>query len=294
MTNVAESAAVAVSSMNRMQELSHYISEEVMTSVRIWDPFDGWDIPFVHIPGLHALKSDFGGLVISFLLVLLLGRIALLSQSKRNLWSRPHGLYNCLEFFVQFIRDDICIPAMGAKVGARLTPQMCSLFMLILAMNLLGACPMFDTATSNINVTTALMLVTLSLIIWAALYQKGFRGIVALFFPPDMPLPIRLALAPIELMSFLCRLFALTVRLFANMLAGHIVLFSLLGMVYLFGMWAWGVVVLAVGFQLYELFIALLQAFIFTLLSATFIGLALGHGEHAEHDEAAEAVPEHV
>lgn len=274
-TNVAHS----VLSQTKMEELAKFINEHVLETGAAQHATNAWNIPFFHVPGLNIFRREGVMLIFSFVLLLALGRLAIFLQSRRRLPIRPHGMYNLLEFGVSFVRDQIAIPAMGRELGSKMTPQMCSVFFMILTMNLCGACPLFDTATANINITTALALLTLCWILWASVSGKGVKGFMSLFFVPSLPMGIRLALAPIEIMSFFCRILALTVRLFANMLAGHIILFTLLGMVWLFGAIALPAVVLATGFQLYEIFIALLQAFIFTLLSATFIGLAM-HPEH--------------
>lgn len=274
-TNLTHSAL----SQTKMEELAGFISEHVLETGTAPHSASAWNIPFFHVPGLDIFRRDGVMILFSLLLILVIGRVAIILQSRRRLPIRPHGLYNLLEFGVSFVRDQIAVPAMGPDLGQRMTPQMCSVFFMILTMNLCGAFPILDTATSNINVTTALALVTSSWVLWASVSGKGLKGFLSLFFIPTLPAGIRFVLAPIEMMSFFCRVLSLTVRLFANMLAGHIILFTLLGMVWLFGAFALPAVLLATGFQLYEIFIALLQAFIFTLLSAKFIGLAM-YPEH--------------
>jgi F-type H+-transporting ATPase subunit a len=143
----------------------------------------------------------------------------------------------------------------------------------------MGLVPLFVTARGNLGVTAALASVTLCFMIGGAIYKNGFVGFLKCFTPPGIPWPILIMLTPLEVLGIFIRTFALTIRLFANMLAGHIVIFSLLGLVYMFGWVAVPALALAVGVYLLELMIAFLQAFIFTLLSAIFMGL-LYHPAH--------------
>ena len=191
----------------------------------------------------------------------------------------PHGLTNLLEIFVLFIRDQISIPSLGEKDGRRMAPLFCSFFFFILGLNLLGLIPIFRAATGNVNVTGALALVTLTFMIFGSIYKNGFMGFVKVFMPSGVPWPILILLTPVEFIGMFIKAFALTIRLFANMLAGHIVIYALLGLIVIFGWAALPAMALAMGVYFLELFIAFLQAYIFTLLSAMFIGQMV-HPEH--------------
>jgi F-type H+-transporting ATPase subunit a len=198
--------------------------------------------------------------------------IAIAGWAARRRTSIPTGLNNLLEAFVKFVRDQVAVPYLGPEDGVRMTPLLCTFFSFILMMNLVGLVPCFYTATSNINVTGALAAITFGFMIFGAIYRHGLVGFVRGFVPPGVPWPIAVVLVPLEIIGLLIKGVALTVRLFANELAGHIVVFSLLGLVVMFGYVALPAIVMALGIYVLELFVAFLQAYIFTLLSAIFIG----------------------
>jgi F-type H+-transporting ATPase subunit a len=192
----------------------------------------------------------------------------------------PQGWTNALEVFVLFIRNEICIPTMGDNDGRKLTPFFCSLFFFILTLNLMGLIPLFATATGNINVTAALAVVIFALMVGGCIARNGVVGFLHTLAPPGIPWPILIILAPIELAGLFIKPFALAVRLFANMLAGHIVLFAMLGLILLFGAAvAVPAIALALAIYLLEALVAFLQAYIFVFLSAMFVGMML-HPEH--------------
>ena len=184
----------------------------------------------------------------------------------------PTGLLGALEFFAKFIRDEMVIPFLGEQDGRKMAPMFCSLFFFILVMNLAGLIPCFYSATANLGVTAALAVVTLGFMIFGGIYRNGFMAFCKGFVPPGVPKIMLLMIVPIEVMSMFIRTMALAIRLFANMLAGHLVIYSLLGMIVMFGYWAAPALLGALGIYLMEVFIAFLQAYIFTLLSAIFIG----------------------
>ena len=234
-----------------------------------------WSLPFVTIPlpgvlSLHAVMLLLCGLF----LVLIFG------VAYRKDETPPRGLTNLLEIFILFVRDQIALPNIGEADGRRMTPFLCSMFFFILGLNLMGLIPLFATATANINVTAALAAVTLLFMIGGGIYRNGVGGFIKSFMPAGVPWPILVILFPIEVVGMFIKPFALTIRLFANMLAGHVVLFSLIGLAVTFGaVGALPAVAMAVGIYLLELLVAFLQAFIFTLLSALFIGSFL-HPAH--------------
>ena len=226
-----------------------------------------WVIPFTHIKLPDFLTVH--GLMVLICATLLVTLFGLLYRRNDPV---PRGLSNVLEVFVQFIRDGIAIPNLGSDDGRRMTPLFCSFFFFVLGMNLMGLVPLFATATSNVSVTAAMALVTLAFMVFGSIYKNGVGGFVKCFVPHGVPWPVLILLVPIEFAGMFIKAFALTIRLFANMLAGHIVIFSLLGLVYIFGAAAFPAVALALGIYFLELFVAFLQAYIFTLLSAMFIG----------------------
>jgi len=226
----------------------------------------------------------------------------------------PSGFMNALEAGVDFIRESIVRPNVGDKWVDTWTPLLVSLFIFILGANAIGLIPVFDvlallnhtvihaseesfltrvthggvTATGNFNVTAALATITFFTIIIAGARAHGFVKHWKNMVPHGLPLPVTLFLIPIEIMGMLVRPFALTMRLAANMTGGHIAILAILSFVFIFnqqfgpaaGMGV-GVfsLVLAVLISALEIIVVLVQAYVFTLLSAVFIGMAI----HAHH-----------
>lgn len=207
----------------------------------------------------------------------------------------PHGTCaNLLEMIVLFIRDEIAIKNIGKEEGPRYTPFLLTAFFFILFMNLIGLFPELATPTSNLGITAGLALCTFILTQVAAIraagiggYLKHLTGGVAVWLWPIM--------IPVEFLGLFTKPFALTVRLFANMLAGHIVIFFLLGLIFIFGNPAFAVVSVpfAMGIYFLELFVALVQTYIFTMLSSLFIGMAVAMGHHEDHEVAHDTAESH-
>ena len=261
-TNVLAAAAEAVERKTLVQD---YIRHHVLYHVADGNP-SVWNLPFIRVPALDVFRHDEVMLVAA--LGLLVAIFAFLYRRDREV---PHGWSNLLELFVLFVRDQIVRPYFHEGDARRMAPVFCSFFFLILTLNLLGLCPLFSAATSNISVTGGLALVTAAFMIGGAVWKKGPVGFLKYFVPPGAPLPLMVILVPVEIISFFSRVFALAIRLFANVLAGHILIFALLSMVVLFGWAAFPVVFMVVGIYFFEIFMAMLQAYIFTLLSAIFI-----------------------
>ena len=199
----------------------------------------------------------------------------------------PHGpRQNLLEMLVIFVRNEIAIPNIGKEEGPRYVPYLLSVFFFVLTLNLLGLIPWASTATSNLAVTLALALCTFVLTQVASIRAAGVGGYLK-HLTGGAPLWMWIIMIPVEVLGLFTKPFALMLRLFANMLAGHIVLFSLLGLIFILGSVA--VSALAVPFAMFvyllELFVAFLQAYIFAMLSALFIGLGVAMGHHDEHPE---------
>jgi F-type H+-transporting ATPase subunit a len=225
----------------------------------------------------------------------------------------PSGFMNALEFVVEFIRDSVVEPNVGKKWTAAWTPLLLTFFLFILAANLIGLVPIFDvlsllnrilhvspesfmgrvvhggpTVTGNYNVTAALATITFFAIIVAGARAHGFVQHWVNVVPKGLPLPLYVILIPIEILGMFVRPFALTMRLAANMTGGHIALLAVMSLVFIFtglsgaaaGIGA-GVVGLpvTVGISALEIIVILVQAYVFTLLSAVFIGMAI----HAHH-----------
>jgi F-type H+-transporting ATPase subunit a len=197
----------------------------------------------------------------------------------------PSGLGNGLEALVLYLRNEVVIPNVGAH-GNGYVPYLLTLFFFVLFANLLGMVPYGSTATGNISVTATLAIVTFIVIELAGIKAQGKAYInTIVFWPHDMSLGMKLfispILTPIELIGKFTKPFALAIRLFANMTAGHVVLLALISLIFTFGSWFLVPVpiLMALGISILELFVAFLQAFIFTLLASVFIGL-IREGAH--------------
>jgi F-type H+-transporting ATPase subunit a len=230
--------------------------------------------------------------VMLWLAAALVTLVILLAARKRSLV--PRGLYNFIELLVQFVRD-IAVSNIGKKDADRFVPYLCSAFFFILFANLLGLVPFMATATANISVTVAFALFTFAVTQYAAIRSQGIGGYLKHL---TGGVPASLAwlwpiMIPVEFLGLFTKPFALTVRLFANMVAGHFVILALLGLIFSISAWVAPVsVALALAIFMLELFVAFVQAYIFTMLSALFIGAGLVHHDehgHAGHGEAAEA-----
>ena len=255
----------AVEAVNLVQAKSDAVQAYMMHHMLDSDHWT-W-LPHVHQQMPWHLTVH-GAMVIFAVLVL----IGLLTLACRNMPAVPKGFLNAIEFFVQYIRDDIVIPFLGEQEGRKMTPLFCSFFFFILTMNLLSLVPCCFTPTANLSVTGSLALVTMFFMIAGAIYKNGVVGFMKGFVPPGLPMPLLFLIVPIEVISMFIRVMALAIRLFANMLAGHLVLFSLLGLIVMFGYWALPAFGVALAIYLLEVFVSFLQAYIFTLLSAVFIG----------------------
>ena len=191
----------------------------------------------------------------------------------------PGKAQSVLEMIVIFIRDEIAIKSMGEEDGRRWTPYLLTTFFFILFCNALGLVPYGASATGNISVTGALAAVTFGLIHGSGMKRHGVFGHWKNFLPHGLPVwmfPVALLLFVIEVLGTFFKSLALCMRLFANMIAGHMVILSFLGLIFLMGV-AFGpiFVSLALFNYLLELLVVPLQAYIFTQLTALFIGMSL-------------------
>ncbi len=213
--------------------------------------------------------------IASIFLILLFG----LSFRKRPLI--PRGFAAILEMLIIFVRDEIAISNLGEKNGKRFTPLIASFFFFVLTCNLMGLIPLFTTPTGNINVTAAMALVTLVTGQFFGIKDNGLWHHIKALIPSGVPVWLIPLMFVIELMGLLAKHFALIVRLFANMIAGHVVLFSFLSLIMIFK--TLFVAPLSVGFAVFvdllEILVAFIQAYVFTILSTLFIGMSV-HPEH--------------
>jgi len=218
-------------------------------------------------------------MVIAALLACVLFIGAARSQGRHTAQGKaPKGFANTIEATVLYIRNEVIIPNVGPH-GDRFVPYLLSVFFFILFANLLGLVPYGSTATGNISVTATLAIIAFFVIEVAGMRALGKNYISTIvYWPHDMPLPGKMAMTlimtPVEILGKFTKPFALCISLFANMTAGHVMVLALISIVFTFGSILIGIapVAMAVGIMMLEIFVALLQAYVFTLLVSSFIG----------------------
>lgn len=250
--------------------------------------------PFATLKNLHDKESGFAiskfmvwEVLIGAILVLIFSRVA----ARISRGAPPRGkLLNLFEAMIVFVRDEIAAPAMGKHEAERFTPLLWTMFFFVLFCNLFGMLPWVGAPTGAFGVTFGLACVTFATTIAAGVKRFGFIGFW-LNLVPQMDLPwwlwwLKIPIFAIELVSLVIKHFILSVRLLANMVAGHLVLLGILGLIAVAAARpALGHYALVSGisvtsstlFSLLELFVAFLQAYVFTFLSALFIGAAVHH-----------------
>lgn len=227
-------------------------------------------------PWNFSITKNVAAMLITVVLMLLF--FFSLARYYKNNTKAPSGLNNVLETLVIFVRDDIARPQIGEKKYMKFMPFLLTVFFFIWITNLLGLLPGAANVTGNISVTVSLGLFTLVLIL-----VNGNREFWKhIFWMPGIPTFVKPILAVVEVMGLFIKPIALMIRLFANITAGHIIILSLLGLIFILE--SAGVAGISVTFALFitvlELLVAFLQAFIFTMLSALFIGVAVAEHEH--------------
>ena len=268
--------------------LHAYANPSAMTAAGMYSMHEGH--PVRKSDGGHpALDLSITNFVVYEWLAIAILSIAFIVGTRRyktKPLAAPSGLQNLLESFVVYIRDEMVVPNVGTVSRAmRLMPYIMGLFFFILALNLFGLLPGNHSATGALGLTCALALTSYIVVNFIAIKDAGIGtwlhhllGGAPVFLAPIM--------VPIEIISIFTKPFALMIRLFANMTAGHIVLLSLVGLIFFFESWL--VTPVSVGFSVFiymlELLVAFLQAYIFAMLTAVFIGLALG--DHATHEHS--------
>jgi F-type H+-transporting ATPase subunit a len=276
------------------------------------------DHPLIHLPTVFGIDFSITKHVFMLWVVAALVFLIVTVTVRRYLRQDrliPSGFMSALEIVVEFVRDGIVEPNVGRKWVNSWTPLLLTFAVFILAANAIGLIPIFDvlslinhsvlhlpeesfmarvlhggtTATGNYNVTAALATITFFAIVIAGARAHGFVQHWKNLVPSGLPLPVTLMLIPIEIMGMFVRPFALTMRLAANMTGGHIAILAILSFVFIFtelsGQAVVGVgigipsVVLAVLLSALEIIVVAVQAYVFTLLTAVFIGMAI----HAHH-----------
>lgn len=281
--NTAEHAVQAADTAHKA-DIGGTLIHHITNSHQIELPFLGvYDLP--HIPDIHFLGMTLN--ISPTKHVVMMWIVALIIMVVFTLFARPklipHGLYNLLETIVVFIREEIVRPNFGDKTD-RYVSYFLTLFFFILLMNLFGLIPYAATATGNIAVTATLAIITFIVTQITAIRAQGLGGFLK-HLTGGVPWYLWLIMIPIEIIGLFTKPFALSIRLFANMTAGHVVILSLIGLIFIGkGVVAYFVAGVSVLFSLamyfLEIFVAFLQAYIFTLLSALFIGMGLQHAHH--------------
>ncbi|HEY4100954.1 MAG TPA: F0F1 ATP synthase subunit A [Gemmatimonadales bacterium] len=207
-------------------------------------------------------------------------------QRARREGRAPGGFSGMMEALILWARQELVIDNIGHEAADFYAPLILTLFFFIWVANLIGLVPWSNTPSGNLAFTGALALIAFVVIEIGGMVKLGFKGYMGTIFPPIEGLPpagniaMSIFMAPIEFMSKLVKPFALTVRLFGNMTAGHFVILAMFGIVFMFGHFGLasygigGVTALVVlGVMILELVVATIQAYVFAVLTAVFIGL---------------------
>jgi F-type H+-transporting ATPase subunit a len=265
--------------------MHHILDERVLKT-----PFGYVDLPAAHswqVGPLDMTPTKYVVFLwITGALVLLLILPAAQAAKRRQNGDAPAGGQNVVETMILFFRDQVIMPNIGHG-GERFAPFILTLFFFILTANLLGLIPYGGSVTASISVTGALAILSFITIEIAGMRALGFKGYLgtAFYWNTQLALPLRLVLfvilSIVEIVGKFVKPFALAIRLMANMVAGKIVIYSLIGLVFVFGSYAIAVgpVVMTVALTLLKIFVGFLQAYIFALLTSVFIGLI----RHAHH-----------
>jgi F-type H+-transporting ATPase subunit a len=236
----------------------------------------------IHIGGMTLDLTPTKHVVWMAIAALVAAIVLLSAASSHSRYSRdegrPRGFSAGIEAVVLYLRDQVVLRNVGPH-GEKYVPFVLTLFFFILFANLFGLIPYGSTATGNISVTATLAIVTFIVVEIAGMRAQGAGYLNTIFYwNKDLPLymrvPMFVIMTPVELMGKFTKPFALAIRLFANMTAGHVVVLALIGLIFTFGSYfvAIAPVLMSVAIMLLELFVAFLQAFIFAMLASVFIG----------------------
>lgn len=222
-------------------------------------------------------KSVLGILLIAILMFLVFTSLA---KSYAKNGGIAKGIGRIFEPIVLYVRDDIAIPNIGEKKYKKYMSYLLTIFFFILFLNILGLTPFGFNVTGNFTITASLAILTYLITTFTA--NKNYWGHI--FWMPGVPTPMKFILAPIELLGTIIKPFSLMIRLYANMVAGHVVLMSIIGLMFIFKSWIGSSLSFGLAFALsiLEILVAFLQAYIFTMLSALYFGA--GNEEHHHED----------
>ncbi len=239
-----------------------------------WEPVHIGGMAIDLSPTKHVVFIVAAAIIVALLLI----SAGSASKKQHATKGRSHGFAGTMEAMALYLRNEVVLPNVGHH-GEAFVPFALTLFFFILVCNLFGMLPYGSTATGNISVTLTLAVITAIVVEVAGIRANGLGYLSTIFYwNKDLPIVMRVimffVMSPVEMVGKISKPFALTIRLFANMTAGHIVLLAIIGLIFTFQSWALaGVpVLLATAISMLELFVSFLQAFIFTLLACVFIG----------------------
>ncbi|MFE3848342.1 F0F1 ATP synthase subunit A [Flavobacterium sp. LB3P45] len=222
-------------------------------------------------------KTVFSILIASLLMFLIFAGLARSYAKNKGIAS---GAGRIFEPVVLYIRDEIAIPNIGEKHYKKYMSYLLTIFFFVLFLNIFGLMPFGINVTGNLTVTFSLAILTFLITNLTA--NKNYWGHI--FWMPGVPKVMRIVLAPIELLGIFIKPFSLMIRLYANIFAGHIVLMSIIGLMFIFKSWLGSSLSFGLSFVLsiLEILVAFLQAYIFTMLSALYFGSAVEEHHHEE------------
>ena len=241
-------------------------------------PFGKIYLPEIHLFGIDLSLTRHVIFMWLAVIILILVFIKVSKSYKKSLV--PKGVSNFVEVLIMFVKDEIAKPTIG-KGHERFLPYLLTVFFFILTCNFLGLIPFGSTATSNISVTATLAIISFIVIQLGGMMKNGPLGYFKGLIPHGVPAWLIPIMFIVEILGLFTKPFALAIRLFANMTAGHIVILALLGLIFILKTVV--VIPVSVAFALFiyllEILVSLIQAYIFTMLSSLFIGMAV-HQDH--------------
>ena len=284
MSEVATTAAAAAEHAPAGEpfDVGEHIMHHILDSNTIEVPFTSYEI---HLPQIHVGKYDLSitrNVVMMWIACAILLALFITAARRTKKSAVLSGMPNALEAMVVYVRDEIARKTIDPHYADRYVGYLLTAFFFILACNLLGMIPGMSTPTSSISVTATLALFTFLISQAGGIRNYGVAGHFKNLVPHGLPWPIIPVILIVEIISTIARPFALAIRLFANMTAGHVVIISLISLVFVLKS-VWVGFGMSIPFALFvsalEILVAFLQAFIFTMLSSLFIGLAV-HPSH--------------
>ena len=244
--------------------------------------------PSIRIYDVSLTRNVVQMLIAMALFLWVMLAIAKKYKSGQGVRSAPKGSQSLLEPVITFVRDEVAKPNLGYSYEKYL-PFLLTIFFFILINNIFGLIPGSANVTGNIAFTAVLGIISFIVILFSS--DKHYWGHI--FNPPGVPLGVKFILVPVEFISVFIKPFALIIRLFANMVAGHIIIICLISLIFIFGNMnkfaGWGTAPFSIAFTIFiyliEVLVAFLQAFIFTMLTAVFIGQAIEGKQHQHHEK---------